>query len=159
MGASYGEKEEPSRGFSHFASNKSPVWFLLLCCNQAGRGSHVSSSIPKVSCTLHYYFPTFFILVCAQGDLEEKIFGDLDFWLAWKYQLLLLGGDPMPGACSYLSLSQGGLVQVPGTHYGETSASGAPPDIPALLPARTIAEVCFFFNFLFISSCFLYSVT
>lgn len=48
-------KEEPSRGFSHFAGNKSPVCFLLLCCNQAG----MSSSIPKVSCTLPYLPPLF----------------------------------------------------------------------------------------------------
>lgn len=46
-----------------------------------------------------------------------------------------------------MSLSQGGLVQVPGTHRGETSASGAPYEIPALLPACTIAEVCFFLIF------------
>lgn len=98
-GASYGEKEEPSREFSHFASNNSPTW-LLLCCNQPERGSHVSSSIPKVSCMLPYSFPSFFILVCAQGDLEGKIFGDLGFWPACKYQLLLLGGDPIPGACA-----------------------------------------------------------
>lgn len=88
-----GEKEEPSRGFSHFASNKSPVSFLFLCSNQTGRVLFHS----KGAMHAPLLFPPFFILMYAQGDVGGKIFGDLDFWLAAAAAWWVLGqGGPVP---------------------------------------------------------------
>lgn len=78
--------KEPSGEYSQFASNKLPVSFLFLCCHPAGRGSRVSSSISRaLPCSLFppsFFFSLFFFfsLLYAQGDLEVKILGDLDFF-------------------------------------------------------------------------------
>jgi len=143
--ASYGQREEPSGEYSQFASNMLPVLFLLLRCNQAGRGCRVCSSASGVSrvlpCSL---FPLFFSpLLYPHGDLEAKCLGDLDFLTSSgaAAAAAAAGRHLVPGACACTSVSGRGL----------------PSDVPPLLPACTIAEVRG--SSLLFQLAFLYSVT
>lgn len=73
------EGEEPRGEYSQFASSVTRLVFLL-CCNQAERGSRLSSSTSKVSRALpSSLMPPLFSLLYAQAIWKRKVLGDLDF--------------------------------------------------------------------------------